>query len=44
MIMNVNVKPLAEIQSRITAMEIAIARERTEELFLTGQSLGLNCL
>lgn len=30
MIMNVNVKPLAEIQSRITEMQIALAGERIE--------------
>lgn len=37
MIMNVNVKPLAEIQSGITLMQTALAGERKESLFLTGQ-------
>lgn len=39
MIMNVNVKTLAEIPSRITQTQLALAEERKESLFLTGQSV-----
>lgn len=44
MIMNVNVKALAEIQSRIIQTQLALAGERKKSVFLTGQSFGAEFL
>lgn len=37
MIGNINDKPLAEVQSEIIQIQLAVAGEKKESLFLTGQ-------